>query len=65
MSYEPNHKDNDNKFDDSDVLIGRVHSVANEDDEERSYLDEEDMFDEEDDLADEGDLDFEPDDSRY
>lgn len=64
MSYEPSPKENDDKFDDSDVLVGRPHGVA-EDEEERSYFEDEDMFDEEDDLADEGDLDFEPDDSRY
>jgi hypothetical protein len=63
MTYEPNHKDPDDQFDDSEVLIGRTQGSA-EDEEERSYFDDEDMFDDED-LADEGDLDFEPDDSRY
>lgn len=63
MTYEPNHKESDDQIDDSEVLIGRPHGAA-EDEEERSYFDDEDMFDEED-LADEGDLDFEPDDSSY
>lgn len=64
MTYEPEHKESDDKLDDSDVLIGRPHGAA-EDEEERSYFEDEDMFDDEYGLADDGDLDFEPDDSRY
>ncbi len=65
MSYEPNHKDNDDTVDDSNLLIGRPHGAAEDEEERTSYLEDEDMFDDEEDLADEGDLDFEPDDSRF
>jgi hypothetical protein len=61
MSYEPNHKDPDNKFDDSE-LVRR--SQGDTEEEEVQAIDDEDILDEED-LADDGDLDFEPDDDRY
>jgi hypothetical protein len=63
MSYEPNHKDPDNEFDDSD-LVRRSTGDTEEEEEEVQALDDDDILDEED-SADEGDLDLEPDDSYY